>query len=155
MGNRIPTLSSMTLNPSQIRHESLFEYTVANIDGVETPLSQYKGCGALLVTNVASKCGLTKYQYPGLVELRKRFVSRGEKFEVLAFPCSQFANQEPGTAEDIKQFVKQYNVEFPLFEKLHVNGPNTHPIYCFLKYGVVTTRIISSNKICVSVSLCV
>jgi glutathione peroxidase len=82
---------------------------------------------ALLIVNVASKCGLTP-QYAGLEELHKRFADRG--FSVVGFPCNQFGGQEPGTAGDIAEFCSAtYGVTFPMFEKIDVNGPNRHPIY--------------------------
>lgn len=133
------------MDKSNIR-TSLFDYSALSIDAVPTALSQYRDYDALLVTNVASKCGLTKDQYTGLVQLRNNLTSKG-KFEILAFPCSQFANQEPGTADEIKNFVRQFHVEFPLFEKINVNGPQTHPIYCFLKYNTPELRDVSKTDV--------
>jgi glutathione peroxidase len=81
----------------------------------------------LLVVNVASKCGLTP-QYTGLEELHERFADRG--FSVVGFPCNQFGEQEPGSAEEIATFCSTtYGVTFPMFEKIEVNGPGRHPIY--------------------------
>jgi glutathione peroxidase len=92
-------------------------------------LADYKG-KALLLVNVASKCGLTP-QYEGLERLQKRYADRG--FTVLGFPCNQFKGQEPGTAEEIKSFCSTtYGVTFPLFAKLDVNGPDQHPLYAEL-----------------------
>jgi glutathione peroxidase len=83
-----------------------------------------------LVVNVASRCGLTP-QYTGLVNLQKRFGS--EKFTVLGVPCNQFGKQEPGTAEEITEFCSaQYGVDFPLTEKVDVNGEHRHPLYAWL-----------------------
>jgi glutathione peroxidase len=84
----------------------------------------------LLVVNVASKCGLTP-QYAGLEDLHRRFASRG--FSVVGFPCNQFGGQEPGSAEEIAQFCSaSYDVTFPMFEKIEVNGTGRHPIYAEL-----------------------
>ncbi|MFC4003737.1 glutathione peroxidase [Prauserella oleivorans] len=88
------------------------------------------GCRVLLVVNVASKCGLTP-QYAGLERLQQRYGDQG--FSVAAFPCDQFAGQEPGTPEEIAQFCSAtYGVTFPVFEKIDVNGPNRHPLYAEL-----------------------
>jgi glutathione peroxidase len=85
------------------------------------------GRKALLVVNVASKCGLTP-QYEGLERLQKRYEDQG--FSVVGFPCNQFMGQEPGTSEEIAEFCSAtYGVTFPLFEKIEVNGPGRHPVY--------------------------
>jgi glutathione peroxidase len=85
------------------------------------------GHKALLVVNVASKCGLTP-QYEGLERLQERYGDKG--FSVVGFPCNQFAGQEPGTSEEIAEFCSAtYGVSFPLFEKIDVNGPERHPLY--------------------------
>jgi glutathione peroxidase len=85
---------------------------------------------ALLIVNVASKCGLTP-QYESLERLHERYASRG--FSVVGFPCNQFHGQEPGTAEEIAEFCSTtYGVTFPLFEKIEVNGPGRHPLYATL-----------------------
>ena len=99
-----------------------------NLNDVD--LSVYDG-KAILVVNVASECGLT-YHYEGLQELYNKFSSKG--LEILAFPCNQFGAQEPGTNDEIKFFcIEKYNVTFPLFNKIDVNGPNEDPLYTFLK----------------------
>jgi glutathione peroxidase len=96
----------------------------------EVDLSVYDG-KVILVVNVASECGLT-YHYEGLQELYNKFSSKG--LEILAFPCNQFGAQEPGTNNEIKFFcTEEYNVTFPLFSKIDVNGPNEDPLYTFLK----------------------
>lgn len=98
-------------------------------DGSPANLSDYAG-KALLVVNVASKCGLTP-QYTALEDLHQRFGVQG--FEVLGFPCNQFGGQEPGSAEEISEFcTTTYNVTFPLFEKIDVNGAHQHPLYAAL-----------------------
>jgi len=96
-------------------------------------MKDYKG-KVLLVVNTASKCGFTP-QYEELQKLYEEYKDQG--FEILAFPCNQFANQEPGDNEEIRSFCKlNYNVTFQLFDKIDVNGKNTHPIYKYLKENV-------------------
>ncbi|MBU54743.1 MAG: glutathione peroxidase [Deltaproteobacteria bacterium] len=108
---------------------SIYEIPLQDINGQEAPLSAYKG-KTLLLVNVASKCGLTP-QYKGLQALYDEYKDKG--LEVIAFPCNQFGAQEPGTHEEIKTFCStQYNVTFPLYAKLDVNGPNRHPLYTHL-----------------------
>jgi glutathione peroxidase len=108
---------------------TIYDVEVNANDGSPASLSDYDG-KALLVVNVASKCGLTP-QYTGLEELHQRFGVRG--FEVLGFPCNQFGGQEPGTAEEIAEFCStNYDVTFPVFEKIDVNGAHQHPLYAEL-----------------------
>jgi glutathione peroxidase len=105
---------------------SIFDAPIHTLAGEETSLSEQKG-KALLLVNVASKCGLTP-QYEGLERLQREYADRG--FAVLGFPCNQFMGQEPGTAEEIQTFCSTtYGVSFPLFEKIDVNGASRHPIY--------------------------
>ena len=100
-----------------------------DIDGKDTSLKAYKG-KVLLIVNVASKCGLTP-QYKALEELQEKYKDKG--FTVLGFPCNQFGSQEPGTNKEIKEFCSStYNVSFPMFDKLEVNGPSRHPLYVAL-----------------------
>ena len=100
-----------------------------DIDGKDTSLKAYEG-KVLLVVNVASHCGFTP-QYKALEAVHEKHKSKG--FTVLGFPCNQFGAQEPGTNEEIKQFCSaKYNVTFPLFDKIEVNGPNRHPLYVAL-----------------------
>ena len=109
--------------------KSVYEYSAKDINGKEINLSQYKG-KVLLIVNVASKCGFTP-QYKGLEEIFEEY--KGEVV-VLGFPCNQFGAQEAGNAEEIKNFCSlTYDVKFPLFEKIDVNGANAHPLYEFLK----------------------
>jgi glutathione peroxidase len=109
---------------------ALYDYPINTLDGTPTSLKAYEG-KALLLVNVASKCGLTP-QYTGLEELQKRFGSKG--FSVLGFPCNQFGEQEPGSPEEIATFCStNYGVTFPLFEKIEVNGAGRHPIYAELE----------------------
>ncbi len=103
---------------------------VRTIDGVEQTLAAYRG-QVLLIVNVASKCGFTA-QYAGLEALYRKFNSRG--FSVLGFPCDQFGHQEPGDEAQIKRFCSlTYDVTFPMFAKIEVNGPGAHPLYRYLK----------------------
>jgi glutathione peroxidase len=109
---------------------SIYDQKINTLEGEPADLSQYKG-KALLMVNAASKCGLTP-QYEGLEKLHEQYGSRG--FEVLGFPCNQFMGQEPGTAEEIREFCDtNYNVQFPLFEKIDVNGDQQHPIFAELE----------------------
>ncbi|MGZ8735078.1 MAG: glutathione peroxidase [Acidimicrobiia bacterium] len=105
---------------------SIYDAKINTLEGEPADLSEYKG-KALLVVNVASKCGLTP-QYKGLEELHEKYAGRG--FEVLGFPCNQFMGQEPGTSDEIKTFCEtSYGVTFPLFEKIEVNGDGRHALY--------------------------
>src|SRR4051794_26128450 len=109
--------------------EGLQEIKLKDIDGKETSLQAYKG-KVLLIVNVASKCGLTP-QYKGLEALQEKYKAKG--FTVLGFPCNQFGGQEPGSNAQIKEFCSStYNVTFPMFDKLDVNGANRHPLYTAL-----------------------
>ncbi|MBD0674448.1 glutathione peroxidase [Streptomyces sp. CBMA156] len=108
---------------------SLYDIPLRTLDGKPASLADHKG-KALLIVNVASKCGLTP-QYEGLERLQQRYAGRG--FTVLGFPCNQFAGQEPGSAEEIRTFCSTtYGVTFPLFEKIDVNGEDRHPLYARL-----------------------
>ncbi|HEY7948341.1 MAG TPA: glutathione peroxidase [Acidimicrobiales bacterium] len=104
----------------------MYDIPVNTLQGKPSSLGDLKG-KAVLVVNVASKCGLTP-QYTGLQKLQDTYAGRG--FSVVGFPCNQFLEQEPGTADEIAQFCTvNYGVTFPLFEKIEVNGPGRHPIY--------------------------
>jgi glutathione peroxidase len=105
---------------------SLFDIEIGSLQGGSADLGQYQG-KAVLIVNVASKCGLTP-QYEGLERLQKRYGERG--FTVLGVPCNQFMGQEPGTAEQIAEFCSTtYGVTFPMTEKVEVNGEARHPLY--------------------------
>jgi glutathione peroxidase len=107
----------------------IFDIPIHTLDGEEGSLAPYRG-SALLLVNVASKCGLTP-QYTGLEALQEEYSGRG--FSVLGFPCNQFGGQEPGSSEEIKEFCSTtYGVTFPMFEKIDVNGDDRHPIYDLL-----------------------
>ena len=108
---------------------TLHDFTATTIDGKEQSLRDYAGKVALVV-NVASQCGLTPH-YGGLEELYKGYKDRG--LVVLGFPCNQFGGQEPGSASEIGAFCqKNYGVDFPMFDKVDVNGAQRHPVYGFL-----------------------
>jgi glutathione peroxidase len=105
---------------------SLYDIQVKDIDGKPTTLSDYKG-RVLLIVNVASKCGFTP-QYAALEATYKKYADKG--FVILGFPCNQFGGQEPGSDAEIKQFcTSKYDVTFPMFDKIEVNGPDRHPLY--------------------------
>jgi glutathione peroxidase len=107
-----------------------YDFEAVTLDGKPTTLKDYQGRVALIV-NTASKCGLTP-QYEGLEKVYEQYKDRG--LVVLGFPCDQFAHQEPGSNEEIGAFCqKNYGVSFPMFSKIDVNGPTTHPLYQFLK----------------------
>ena len=106
--------------------ESIYDIPLKDIDGNSTSLKPYQG-KVLLIVNVASKCGFTP-QYTALEALHQKY--KGQGLVVLGFPCNQFAGQEPGTDLEIKQFcTSKYDVTFPMFDKLEVNGANRHPLY--------------------------
>jgi glutathione peroxidase len=109
---------------------SIYDIEVTTIDGQRQKMDAYRG-KTLLVVNVASKCGFTP-QYEGLQALYQKYKDRG--FTVLGFPCDQFGHQEPGDEAEIQRFCStNYNVSFPLFAKIDVNGGNTHPLYRHMK----------------------
>ncbi|RLN48467.1 hypothetical protein BBJ29_006557, partial [Phytophthora kernoviae] len=110
--------------------KSLYELKDFDMAGNEVPMSKYKG-KVVLAVNVSSKCGLTPTNYPELQQLYEKYKDEG--LEILAFPCNQFAGQEPDTHEEIMEFVKQYNVTFPFFEKHDVNGATARPVFTYLK----------------------
>lgn len=96
------------------------------IGGEKTSLADYKG-KVILVVNTASRCGLTP-QYAGLENLQRKYADQG--FTVIGFPCNDFGGQEPGTSDEIREFCSiKYRVSFPLMEKIHVKGPDQHPLY--------------------------
>ena len=110
--------------------KDIYGFTVKDIKGNDVSLADYQG-KVLLIVNVASKCGLTP-QYESLEALYQKYKDQG--LEILAFPCNQFLEQEPGTNEEILDFCSvNYNVTFPLFNKIDVNGKEESPLYTFLK----------------------
>jgi len=124
---------------------SIYDHPVSALGGDPADLHDHAGKVALIV-NVASKCGLTP-QYEGLERLQETYGAKG--FTVLGFPCNQFGEQEPGSADEIKTFCSlTYGVSFPMFEKVEVNGPDAHPLFQFLKTekrGLLGTDSIKWN----------
>lgn len=124
---------------------SAYEFSARDIDGTERSLEEFRG-KPLLIVNVASKCGFTP-QYAGLQQLHQQYAARG--FAVLGFPCDQFGHQEPGDEAEIRQFCQtKYDITFPLFAKVEVNGAKAHPLFQWLKDqkpGVLGTRQIKWN----------
>jgi glutathione peroxidase len=124
---------------------SVYDFHASTLAGEEKALSDFAG-QVLLIVNTASKCGFTP-QYAGLEQLYETHRERG--FAVLGFPCNQFGGQEPGNASEIGSFCQtHYGVRFPVFAKIDVNGPGTHPLYAFLKHarpGIFGTESIKWN----------
>ncbi|MCM3783611.1 glutathione peroxidase [Neobacillus mesonae] len=124
---------------------SIYDYQVNTLRGQELSMSEYKG-KILLIVNTASKCGLTP-QYKGLQELYDKF--KDQSFEILGFPSNQFAEQEPGTNDEIAEFCQMnYGVNFPMFEKIKVNGDEAHPLFKHLKEkapGIMGSKSIKWN----------
>lgn len=122
---------------------SIYPFRANLSNGTEVSLEQYKG-NVLLIVNTASKCGLT-VQYEGLEKLYQAHKDQG--FTILAFPCNQFGGQEPGTDEEIQTFCStNYNVTFPLFQKIEVNGDNAHPLYKYLKEQAPTEAALDEDS---------
>eukprot|EP00262_Sarcandra_glabra_P010497 TRINITY_DN25784_c0_g1_i1.p1 TRINITY_DN25784_c0_g1~~TRINITY_DN25784_c0_g1_i1.p1 ORF type:complete len:174 (-),score=23.82 TRINITY_DN25784_c0_g1_i1:211-732(-) len=116
---------------SPLEERSIHQFTVKDCNGNDVNLENYKG-KVLLVVNVASKCGFTESNYTQLTELYDKY--KNKDFEILAFPCNQFLYQEPGTALEAKEFAcTRFQAEYPIFQKVRVNGPDTAPVYKFLK----------------------
>jgi len=125
--------------------QNIYDIEVTAIDGQRQKLDVYRG-RVLLIVNVASRCGFTP-QYAGLEDLYRRYRQQG--LEILGFPCDQFGNQEPGNEAAIQSFCKlTYDVSFPMFAKIEVNGPGAHPLYRYLKNarrGFLGTKRIKWN----------
>ncbi len=123
----------------------VYDFSAKRLGDDEISLDSFRGT-VLLIVNVASKCGFTP-QYEGLEALYRKYAPRG--FAVLGFPCNQFGSQEPGDAGEIAQFcTRTYDVTFPMFDKIEVNGIHAHPLYQFLKAeqtGVLGTEPIKWN----------
>jgi len=124
---------------------TVYDFHAATLAGEEIALADFAG-RVLLVVNTASKCGFTP-QYEGLETLHRTYRDRG--LTILGFPCNQFGGQEPGNAQEIGAFCRSvYDVSFPLFQKIDVNGANAHPLYRFLareKRGFLGTATIKWN----------
>lgn len=145
----VTALPNDTLNyfyASQAEHPmSIYDFTVTRIDGNDLSLNVYRD-SAVLIVNVASKCGFTP-QYAGLEALYRHYRERG--FVILGFPCDQFGHQEPGDEAEIQNFCSlNYDVTFPMFAKIEVNGAHAHPLYRFLKQqqpGLLGSEAIKWN----------
>jgi glutathione peroxidase len=124
---------------------NLYDISVKTASFLNRELSEYKG-KILLIVNTASRCGFTP-QYNELEDLYRKYKSEG--FEILAFPCNQFMNQEPGTNKEIQEFCSvNFNITFPIFDKIDVKGDNIHPLYSFLtsaKPGIFGSKRIKWN----------
>ncbi|MEJ2768080.1 glutathione peroxidase [Mycetohabitans sp. B46] len=123
----------------------LYSFSARSLQGDDISLEHYRG-KVLLIVNTASECGFTP-QYAGLQALYERYAARG--LEILGFPCNQFGKQEPGDAQQIGAFCeKNYQVTFPMFDKIDVNGAHAHPLYRYLTGeapGVLGTEAIKWN----------
>ncbi|MED6131742.1 hypothetical protein PIB30_012445 [Stylosanthes scabra] len=123
--------ASQSQQQSQVTQRSLHEFTVKDARNREMNLKVFKG-KVLLIVNVASKCALGNANYTQLTQLHSRYKDRG--FEILAFPCNQFLKKEPGTSQEAESFVcERYKATFPILGKVRVNGPETEPVFRFLK----------------------
>lgn len=124
---------------------SIYDFSARDLGGRERPLGEFRG-KALLIVNVASKCGFTP-QYESLEALFRNYKAKG--LVVLGFPCNQFGGQEPGEEAEIANFCSlNYGVSFPMFAKIEVNGAGAHPIYQFLKgekKGLLGSQAIKWN----------
>jgi glutathione peroxidase len=124
---------------------NIYDFTATSAAGDDVALADYRG-RVLLIVNTASKCGFTP-QYDGLEALQQQYGERG--FSVLAFPCNQFGQQEPGSEAEIVEFcTTRFNTSFPIFGKIDVNGEHAHPLYTHLKSsapGVLGSKAIKWN----------
>lgn len=124
---------------------NVYQFSATDNKNNDLPLSNFSD-KVLLIVNTASGCGLTP-QYEGLQKLHSELSQQG--FEILAFPCNQFKQQESGTNEEIQQFCDlNFNIKFPLFDKIEVNGDNTHPLFSYLKQqapGILGSKSIKWN----------
>ncbi len=124
---------------------TVYDFAARDITGVDRSLAEFRG-QVLLIVNVASQCGCTP-QYAGLEALYRKYADRG--FAVLGFPCNQFGSQEPGDEAQIAQFCSvNYDVTFPMFAKVEVNGSGAHPLFAYLKAeapGILGTEAIKWN----------
>jgi len=124
-------------NEETIKSANIYKYSVKNIKKEDVNLKSYEG-KVLLIVNVASECGYTP-QYEGLEKIYKKYNTKG--FEILAFPCNDFGGQEPGTNEEIQKFCSiNYNVTFPLFDKISVKGSEKTELYIMLTDNKITGK---------------
>lgn len=126
-----PLEEDTTLEDSQwVKAKSIYDFKATDINGSEVSLAKYVGKVCIIV-NVASRCGHTKSNYEQFVEIFDKY-SEEKGLVILAFPCNQFGNQEPGDSTKICEFVKKRNVKFDVFQKIEVNGKNAHPLWKYL-----------------------
>uniref|UniRef100_A0A7C8ZMT5 Glutathione peroxidase n=1 Tax=Opuntia streptacantha TaxID=393608 RepID=A0A7C8ZMT5_OPUST len=119
--------------PTEHPLQSIYDFNLKDAKGNDVRLSDYKG-KVLLIVNVASKCGMTNSNYTELNLLYQKYKDEG--LEILAFPCNQFGDEEPGSNNEIMDYVcTRFKSEFPIFDKIEVNGENSAPLYKFLKQG--------------------
>lgn len=109
---------------------SVYDFTANNAEGEPVSLEKYRG-NVLLIVNVASRCGLTNINYDQLIDLDEKYRDQG--LRILAFPCNQFAGQEPGSSKQIFANIKKRGVDFDVFQKIDVNGRNAHPLWRYLQ----------------------
>ena len=122
---------------------TVYSYHAKLSNGKEISLEEYKG-KVMLIVNTASKCGLTP-QYEGIEKLYEAYKENG--FTVLGFPCNQFGGQEPGTDDEISSFCSlNYNVTFPLFQKVEVNGEHSHPLYQYLRDQAPVDSVLADKN---------
>ncbi|XP_018566915.1 glutathione peroxidase-like [Anoplophora glabripennis] len=129
----LAVVSAKMSNPENYKEaKSIYEFSAKDLNGEDVSLEKYKGHVCIIV-NVASQCGYTKNNYAELVELHDQY-AESKGLRILAFPCNQFANEEPGDSAQICQFVQSKNVKFDVFGKVNVNGSEAHPLWNYLKY---------------------
>lgn len=142
----VAAVAFLTLSMSLCAQQTpeFYKYSAQTLtDGHTVSMKEYEG-KVVLIVNTASKCGFTP-QYEGLETLYKKYKDKG--LIILGFPCNQFANQEPGNSEEIAKFCStKYNVTFPMFQKVDVNGDNAHPLFKFLKEAMPGTLDITLIK---------
>ncbi|CAG9840651.1 unnamed protein product [Diabrotica balteata] len=126
------SINTMSSPDSYKSANSIYEFTANDIKGEPVSLEKYRGHVCIIV-NVASQCGYTKNNYAELVELYDEY-AESKGLRILAFPCNQFAAQEPGSNAEICQFMQSKNVKFDMFEKVNVNGNDAHPLWKYLKH---------------------
>jgi glutathione peroxidase len=135
-------VGAMIVSATETPGPDTLKFKMKDIDGKEVDLSQYQG-KVVLIVNVASYCGYTKH-YTGLEKIYEKYKDQG--FVILGFPCNQFGNQEPGNEAAIKEFcTSKYNVTFPMFSKIEVNGDGTCPLYKTLKADAPTKGDVKWN----------
>uniref|UniRef100_A0A6M2E2V6 Glutathione peroxidase n=1 Tax=Xenopsylla cheopis TaxID=163159 RepID=A0A6M2E2V6_XENCH len=127
----IATMATLTNPTDYANAKSIYEFSAKDIKGNVVSLSKYKGHVCIIV-NVASQCGLTANNYKELGELQEKY-GESKGLKILAFPCNQFLNQEPGSPEEIVCFAAERNAKFDFFDKIDVNGDNAHPLWSYLK----------------------